>query len=1632
MENSIPYNLYIKKRNIFSLEENHNLNLNSLKNNDTYQVKLRHKYVHGYLSEKNNILKFLQNKFIYPIKNLIVIYDLINRDQFIFSHHTNQVFLIRCREKNRTVVSAEEEKRKIKIFVWNKLTLEILSEIKIKKENFIDIDYLNDKNIILLCKYNDKLILCIISLIYKNKEIRLNKKCVSVIKSLNDFYIHVKTEKTKGKDHEDEYFGKCKTGFLIEKNDLSKEKGSIYCIKNIKNINKRYVKQNRMIYSRLNEIMKKKKKKRRRKKKLVTNIPLCNNNFSYCKENQERFILIDTLKKKKLFKKSILKKIKNQKDLMNMIHIKSKKHQLINFSSYYIKFIKPLFNKNKYYNKSLYKNMKIVVDINENVCIYNDHYIFVYIIKDYNIYERLKYKNFKCSLFSSDHMFYLRKENFYFFYTFYFELFINSYLYNRYVCLKKYNDKCKIKKNEENYEQADEDEEKKFVHYKIGGNYFINDEADHMKKTKILIDSNEYNKNYVNIFNSTFVYKNYMDVECTNTFLHNNNNNKYDNNCNNNNKYDNNCNNNKYDYYYSSEQYYKFPPLVNIQINVVEIFNFVCTENSDDINVIFKIKDEYGKKRRAHTNRINTEQQKKRDSNKIIKRRNNRNHQINTPNQLSNNMIIKKKKKKKKNLIMKKYLVIGTKNGMIIINDFLKPHKIIHLEKICNEPIVSIFIFQNDMLILNRSGIIFFMDIHNFVIYRDIDIFFSLEHKTKNLSYENCNNNIKRNCTYNSEETTQFINGKKICNGKKMCDGKKIRDDDETFEDSTNLAYHHSNNLPCDTFEGKRIVNRMCNKKYNYDYKESYRTLKKRYINSFCHLNMYTILIGTTYNEIIIYNLLCDELCYIYDKNNKKISSYNIHNNNIIYSIENCLYKMNLKNYDTIKLLCLPTIYISSFVFYSDNLLICGSFKGNLYFIDICNNNNIKIINRIRKEDFVGKQRMRIHKEKEILFVFKKKIINNKYIINKTKSDNSAKIYNEQDMKKNNKIISIHLNKHKNILICSFTYCIYIYKLNISGNEKIDLRCISYLSIKNIIHIHVIKNMDNLFYITTRDDENISSYNYYLCSMNPCKIKTNKMEPLYFNILFENTWFYEFFYYNHKDDNQFLFVENNWNDERKNKSLILLDDSIFIIYTYCINKSRQSFEDTYYKQNNLMNVNNTSHVIKRNEYIGGKQKIYKNNKNNESTVNTSCDDYLGSTNQVKNTFPFNHNNNNKKKNKEKKTNIIHGKRNEQMDNSFNKFLSLIHTNNNSKAHVSNKSKKYDKIKIVKHIPQVVKSFKRRTNMCKMDNRKKDISLLSIIKNKEEKKKIHDIRINGESYNVVSKGVSIPVMLKNKLLNVRYEKEHLKKKNEEKEDCSKDEFLKKMKIIKKKKNNNNNKINNHYVTYKLLKSMLKRKKNIYLCESKKLNCKHDDDIIKKDTSFIRRGINNESYIRDDIYLGINEKNEIQRKNFKPNIEVNKEIIEIEQFCNRGGDLCVINNGEINNLSYCINKETKLRTKGLGYIQNYLKKYMNTDIKMKGEFRDNINRSSNSIKHINSNLYKISPQNSDTTNYMGEKDKFINSYHVNNYVHSMMIRLPQRESVTYIEKKKKNKIDITKYNAYTKLIKKGEGDKKKNLI
>ncbi|SOV10617.1 conserved Plasmodium protein, unknown function [Plasmodium sp. gorilla clade G2] len=1548
MENSIPYNLSIKKRNIFSLEENHNLNFNSLKNNDTYQVKLRHKYVHGYHSKKNNILKFVENKFMYPIKNLIVIYDLINRDQLIFSHHTNQVFLIRCKEEIRTVLSAEEEKKKIKIFIWNKLNLEILSEIKIKKKNFIDIDYLNDKNIILLCKDNDKLILCRISLVYKNKEIRLNKKCVSIIKSLNDFYIHVKTEKRREKDQNDEYFEKCNIGLSIEKNDPSREKGSIYCIKNIKNINNRYVKQNK-IYSTLNQMMKKKIKRRRKEKLLknvttlksmtllknvtsLKNITLGNNNFSCCKKNEERFLLIDTLKKKKLFKKSILKKIKNQKCLINMIRIKSKKYHHFNFSSYYIKFRKPFLNKNKYYNKCAYKNIKIVVDINENILIYNEHYIFVYIIKDYNIYERLKYKNFKCPFFSSGHMFYLRKDNFYFFSTFYFELFINSLMYNRGGCLKKYKDIWTIKKNEQ---------------HEIGKNYFINDEEDHMRKTKLLTDSNEYNKDYFNIFNSTFEYENDIDVEYINMSSHNNNK-KYD--------------NNNYDSYYNSEHSYQCHPFFNIQINVVEIFNFVCIEQSDDINIIFKIKDEYGKKRRDNINRT----------------------------------YIKQKKKKKK-LIIKKYLVIGTKNGMIIINDFLKPHKIIHLEKICNEPIVSIFIFENDMLILNRSGIIFFMNVHNFVIYKHSDIFFSMEDKTKNISYEKCNNNIEKNIMFSSEETTKSNNDKKK-KKKKMNDKKKFGD---------------HNNIRCNTFNGERCVYHKFN--MHYCYKEPYIAVKMRDINSFCQLNMYTILIGTTYNEIIIYNLLCKQLCYIYQKNNKKISSYNIHNNNIIYSIENCLYKMNLQNYDTKKLLCLPEIYISSFVFYSDDVLICGSFKGNLYFIDICNNNNIKIINRIRKEDFVEKQGMRIHKKKEVLFVFKKKIVNNKYIINNDKCNNNVKIYNDHNMKKNNKIISIHLNKQKTILICSFSYCIYIYKLNISGNQKIDLRCISYFSINNIIHIHVIKNIDNLFYITTRDDENICSYNYYLCSMNPCKIKTNKMIPLYFNILFENTWFYEFYYYNHKDDSHFLFVQNNWHDEKGNKCLILLDDSIFIIYTYCINKSRQNIEDINYREHNFINVVNNSHVIRTNESMGSAQEIIKNdennkiyinnrinknnkiyinnrinknnkiyinnrinknnkiyinnrinknnkiyinnriNKNNKNNVNTSCDDNPESTNQVKNTFPFN---------KIKKKNIFHTKSNEHVDNI-----------------------------------------------------KKDVSLLSLIKNKEEKK-INNIDTLLQSCNILSKRVPIRVMLKNEFLNVRCKKENLKNKNEEKEDGSKEEFLKKMNIIIKKKNY---KINNHYITYKLLKSMLKRKKNIYFCKSQKLNYKHHDHIIKKDNSFIRRGINNESYIRDANYLGVNKKNEIQKKNFRPNIEVNKEIIEIEKNCN-SSDYYLINNDEINNFSYCINKETKLRTNRLGYIETYLKKYMNTDIKKKGEFMDKLNISSNNIKNINSNLYKISAQKSDTINYIRQKDKIINSSNESNYLYNNMIRLPQKETVTYIEKKKKDKIDVTEYDGYTKLIKK----------
>ncbi|SBS94891.1 DNA ligase I, putative, partial [Plasmodium ovale curtisi] len=81
------------------------------------------------------------------------------------------------------------------------------------------------------------------------------------------------------------------------------------------------------------------------------------------------------------------------------------------------------------------------------------------------------------------------------------------------------------------------------------------------------------------------------------------------------------------------------------------------------------------------------------------------------------------------------------------------------------------------------------------------------------------------------------------------------------------------------------------------------------------------------------------------------------------------------------------------------------------------------------------------------------------------------------------------------------------------------------------------------------------------------KIKSSKMDKIYFNILFENTWLYEFSYYN---DEHFILLENDNKtfDNDKNKCITFLNPSTIIIYSYSVNR----FNKKYWKSNKNNNI----------------------------------------------------------------------------------------------------------------------------------------------------------------------------------------------------------------------------------------------------------------------------------------------------------------------------------------------------------------------------------------------------------------------------------------------------------------------------
>ncbi|VEV54869.1 conserved Plasmodium protein, unknown function [Plasmodium vinckei vinckei] len=1132
------YKLSIKKENAHTIssendDKNKKKNFCSGESLDKYDILLIPEYVQGYYGEKNNILKFSFKKIIYPFKNLIIIYDLLNQSQSIFSKHTNEVVLVRCKECYKTALSVEELKDSVNIYIWNKTNLKILINIKIKKKHFLDIEYLNNTNILLLCKWYDKLILFVFSIILfkKKKKVKLRKNGVYIIKSIDDFYIK-KSEYMKNK---------------LTKNTFKKLSSKIKTsFGSTKLLKRRYQKKNNE-----NSVSKVKHVlatiKRRKNRHMA-----CLNNYTNIK--QMPLYKKNTLKERN--KKIYIRKIK--KVDTNFYFIKNYEREGVCFFCIHFVNMSYKWKKN---NNILLKNFKLFVDIKNTICIFNKKEIFMYILKNCILYEKLKYKNYKCNFFSNNTKFFLMNQGYHFCSILYMTLFINNLFLNY-----NFEETNKMDKTNEKEIDTKQNGADKYVEH------FPNDNKLCRMKEKESNENNNIKDKYIDKENSSLEESNLAFTSLQNNII----------------------------------QKYVMPKLdnfLNTEICVVEIVTFFVIEKDEDISKIIRLQENIEK-------------------NCTWRKKNNKNVE-----KTYEHIMQKKQNKKKLNSCLKKYLVVGTEDGIIIVIDYLKPHKVMHLEKICNENIISIFVFQNDILILTGLGFLYFINVHNFSTYKYVDIFEILNGKyisrikCAGTSQSFCSNSSIKYDSLNyfreyEEEQKQKTAPKTapkttIRNSftNRKIDIKKVKNKCLNIKDNNFILSEKKKNSVLKSNQPNHE-----NVKKNSDLSEKKRLPKaynnfnrsNRYICSGILLDIYTLVIGTSLDEIITYNLLTNEMYFIYKKS-KNINYFLCENNNIIYNIGNTLYKSSLNNYDnSSSFLTIPNICITAFVFYSDILLICGTLKGNLYFFSI-SDGTVKVVNKVDKKKFIEEEKRLMLKSKnsqkknydngweneknnDIIFSINKCITKNLRQWNFINYTNHSNSFNGT-VKENDKIIGLLFNRSKTNLLCSFRHGIFLLRLVVRGNEKVDIKCVRYFNVNNIMNINLVKDFDNLFFITTRENIDIETgskniinnkisinqkeeykkhvmeyfYSHHLCSFNSVKIKNRKMDKIYFNILFENTWLYEFSYYN---DEHFILLENDNKtfDNDKNKCITFLNPSTIIIYSYSVNR----FNKKYWKSNKMI------------------------------------------------------------------------------------------------------------------------------------------------------------------------------------------------------------------------------------------------------------------------------------------------------------------------------------------------------------------------------------------------------------------------------------------------------------------------------
>ncbi|GAW79445.1 hypothetical protein, conserved [Plasmodium gonderi] len=1022
------------------------------------EIELRPEYVHGYCGSKNNIQKFANKKVMYPVHNLIVVYDLFDRVQSIFSEHVNKVILLKCRENTRSVLSAEETKSNIKIYLWDKQNFKTLAMIKIKKINFLDIDYLNDVQILVLCKYADKLILFVFFVErYNEKGVSLKGQKAYVIKSVRDFY-QAKGENTRKKENE---AGKCNAENEGGKCNAENEGGKCNAEKNGHGL----------------AIL---------EKRIMVKWPKWGDSttglFRKKRATNRTHRMFDIKTKSNIPEKIYFRKI-NAANTENFVKVEElKKGTLL---CYHIVFIRPFGKMKKRFNELL-KNFKIFVEINYNVCIYNQEYVFVHVLRNNILYERLRNNRITSSKFLNDGTFSWVKEGLPFFSFLSIDIFVNGLLLH-YLAREE-----KIRSNIS------------LVEVSSWGKAKVDAITDWSKNLC------ETNLNHDEVQN---------DVQrCIIRQL---------------------------------------KDFFNDEISVIEVVNCFCSEERNDIDTFLNMYERVQEKR------------KKKGHHKITKSNGQKgNH---------NFMITKRNNRKNRYLRKKTYFFVGSKRGIIIIIDLLRPHKVIHLEKICTYSIVSIFSFQSSILILSSSGILYFLKVPNFVLHKAVDILnlgrrgpVSTKAGGTSLSSVLLKNDSLYAFRQNSESKNSFFVKNKVS----MSEWEnKVRSDTtmacfcndqmrRLFPGSIS-SYVDKNKNCSDVEKNKNCSDVEKNKNCAHVEKnKNCSDVEKRHVTvcASCLLDIYTLVLGTSNDDMIFYNLFSNEICYIYTGRHK-INCFLLERNHIIYTVQNCIYKLSIINYNIpVKILTLGKIRISSFLFYSSDVLICGTLKGCLYFFSI-SNESAKVINKVERKDFMhiglkrldgmGSYQERENKQKgivgkyehnnEVICLLYKKVYNNNASIRKWYNLREDEPSNQED-----KIVCLILNKSKNILLCACEKCLFLFRIQVGGNEKIHLKYLRSLHFANIIvDVNLIKNYDNLFYVSTRDVITKKSgvnnfYNiYHLCSFNCTKNRRYKMNTIYKKVLLENIWHYPFLY-NHEEQLDLL----------KNKFVCLLNRSVFVVYSY--------------------------------------------------------------------------------------------------------------------------------------------------------------------------------------------------------------------------------------------------------------------------------------------------------------------------------------------------------------------------------------------------------------------------------------------------------------------------------------------------